>query len=115
MKKQYLFLSFLLVLTLVVPVQAQTERADYTRATLSFNGTTAQCRVQIVGNPADDISATIKLWNGSQCIETWQESNTGVLSFFETVSVQKGQSYTLTADYTIAGESQPTLSVSKTC
>lgn len=115
MKRPHLFLPFLLAFILVLPVQAQTPRATTDRATLSFSGTTAHCSIQIRGNLNDDISATIKLWNGNQCLRTWQRSDTSMLSFYETVSVQKGQTYTLTANYTVAGKSQPSLSASGTC
>lgn len=115
MKRRHIFLSFLLILVLVVPVQAQTQRVNTERVTLSFSGTTANCRVQIVANSNESISATIRLWNGNECIQTWQRSATTSLSFYETATVQKGQSYTLTVDYTIAGKSKPTLSTSGTC
>lgn len=115
MKKKGLFISLLLILILAVPVQAQTSRANVDRATLSFDGTTANCRVQLTGNLKDKISATIKLCSGSQTIQTWYESSTAVLSFYDTVTVEKGKSYTLTVDYTVAGKSKPTLSTSGTC
>ena len=115
LKKQCLILSLLLVLVLVIPVQAQTPRINTDKATLTFSGTTAYCRVRISAKLNEDISATIKLWDGSQYIETWQENATSSLSFSESVPVQRGRSYTLTVDYSVAGKPMPSLSSYGTC
>ena len=115
MKKQCLILSLLLVLVLVIPAQAQTPRINTDKATLTFSGTTAYCRVRISAKLNEDISATIKLWDGSQYIETWQENATSSLNFSESVPVQRGRSYTLTVDYSVAGKPMPSLSSYGTC
>lgn len=115
LKKQCLILSLLLVLVLVIPAQAQTPRINTDKATLTFSGTTAYCRVRISAKLNEDISATIKLWDGSQYIETWQENATSSLNFSESVPVQRGRSYTLTVDYSVAGKPMPSLSSSGTC
>ena len=115
LKKQCLILSLLLVLVLVIPAQAQTPQINFDRAMLSFSGTTAYCYVQISANHNKDISATIKLWDGSQYIETWQENATSSLSFSESVPVQRGRSYTLTVDYSVAGKPMPSLSSYGSC
>ncbi len=57
----------------------------------------------------------MKLWNGNQCIATWTARDTSLLSLSETATVKRGQSYTLTVDYTIEGTAKPRLSTSGTC
>lgn len=116
MKKATLFMSLVLILILAVPVEARTPRNPLGRVSLTFNGTTAQCSCVIYADNADDtIAATMKLWNGSQCVGTWSATDTSLLSLVETATVKRGQSYTLTVDYTIAGIAKPRLSTSGTC
>lgn len=72
MKKATLFVSFVLILILAIPVQAQTPKNPLGRVSLTFSGTTAHCSCVIYADSEDDsISATMKLWNGNQCIATW--------------------------------------------
>ena len=116
MKKSTLFISFVLILILAIPVQAQTPRNPLGRVSLTFSGTTAHCSCVIYADSEDDsISATMKLWNGNQCIATWTARDTSLLSLAETATVKRGQSYTLTVDYTIEGIAKPRLSTSGTC
>lgn len=83
---------------------------------LSFTGTTANCSVYIVGDtPSDDIDAVIKLWQGNQCIETWERSATSYLTFSGEAAVTRGKTYELTVDVTLSGKDLPRFSVKRFC
>lgn len=83
---------------------------------ISFSGTTATCTVYIYAEQmTDDIDAVIKLWQGSQCIKTWEESSVGDLAFSGTATVSRGKTYQLTVDVTLAGNTQPRVSIQGTC
>ena len=83
---------------------------------ISFHGTTANCSVFIVADkPTDDIDAVIKLWQGGQCIKTWEKSSTSYLVFSGEASVTKGRTYELTVDVSISGKELPRFSVEGTC
>nr|WP_325179559.1 hypothetical protein [uncultured Oscillibacter sp.] len=116
MKKVFpLFLLFIFLLTSTV--NAQTERLSGDSIKLTFEGTTACCNVTIASTDLKgDISATIKLMDGSTCINSWRKVASGYLFFADsTTSVKKGKSYTLTVTYSIDGVTQPSLSTSATC
>lgn len=119
MKKR--ILSILLVLCMVFSVFSSTAYAASTRVApvvpgIAFNGMTATCTVFIYAEQmTDDIDAVIKLWQGSRCIKTWEESSVGDLAFSGEVTVTKGKTYQLTVDVTLAGKTQPRLSVEGTC
>lgn len=115
MKRMILFVVILMLL-ISLPVYALESRAVSINPTLSFTGTTATCKVQIFGNTStDDISATIKLWQGNSCIETWTEASTGYLIFNDTATVTKGKTYKLTVDAVIDGREMSTAYVEKKC
>lgn len=114
--KRIFVLVVILMLLISLPVYAMTPRAVSINPTLSFSGTVANCKVQIFGNSStDDIDATIKLWQGNSCIETWTESSIGYLIFEDTTSVIKGKTYKLTVDATVNGRKMSTAYVEKKC
>lgn len=116
MKKVFpLFLLFIFLLTSTA--NAQTERLGGDSIKLTFDGTTACCDVMIASTDLKgDISAVIKLMDGSTCINSWRKVAYGYLSFTDsTTSVEKGKSYTLTVTYSVNGITKPTLSTSATC
>ncbi len=118
MKKRIFALTVLMMLALSVTVCAVETRKAAPRPTLTFNGTTATCAVDISGESlSDKINATVKLWDGMTCLKTWTDSDTGVLSFSETHSkgIQAGRTYQMTVDYIIAGKSYPRISTSAAC
>ena len=79
---------------------------------LKIDGTTATCSVLVVGNAEnDEITVVVKLWKGSSCIATWNESGIGYVNFLENKTVSKGAEYTLTAEVIINGIRQPTYSI----
>ena len=116
MQKRVFSMLALLVMALTLTVNAADTRAISAKAILNFTGTQANCSATIsANNSSEKISATIKLWNGSTCLKTWSASGTGVLSFYQTAAVTKGQTYSLEVSYTVAGVSQPTVSATNTC
>lgn len=117
MKKRFFPLFLLIIFLLTSTVNAQRERLGSRSVQLSFDGTTACCDVTIsTTDLKGDISAVIKLMDGSTCINSWRKVAYGYLSFTDsTTSVKKGKSYTLTVTYSIDGVTQPSLSTSATC
>ena len=100
---------------LTLPAQAA-YRQIAALPSISFRGTTATCSVIIRADKADDdISADISLWQGNSCIESWEASDSGMLTFSETSTVSKGKSYTLKVDFSINGNVQQSASHSGTC
>lgn len=115
-KKRILLLTAVISLLLLTPVHATLTRMANVTPALSFTGTTANCSATIYGGSTNaDIAAVISLKNGNDCIKTWKESAVGYLYFTDTVSVTRGQSYTLSVDATIDGKTLPTASTSNTC
>lgn len=118
MKRRNFALAVLMMLALSVTVCAAEAREITPQPTLTFNGTTASCKVNIFADSSSyKISATVKLWDGTTCLKTWTDSDTGVLSFSKTHSkdIKSGKTYKMTVDYTVAGKSYPQLSTSAIC
>lgn len=102
MKKR--ILSGLLPLMLVCVMTAQTVRAAEPRAletlvNLMFDGTTAACSATCYGNqPSDKLEATLALYQGSTCIDSWSNSGKWRVFFFRGVRGQIGQNLPAGAD-----------------
>lgn len=116
MKKTVFLL--ILILVMVIPIKANatatgenTPYALHVRPSLSFDGTTANCSVTVIGeNMNDSISIIMKLWQGNSCIATWSTSGKGYVQFSRSKNVTEDLQYTLTADVTINGIANPTFS-----
>lgn len=117
MKKRIFPLFLLLIFLLASTVNAQKERLGSSSVQLSFDGTTACCDVTISATDLKgDISAVIKLMDGSTCINSWRKAASGFLFFTDSsTAVKKGKTYTLTVTYSVDGVTQPSLSTSATC
>lgn len=118
MKRHFCILAAVFLLVLTVTAGAVEMRLATPVPKLTFSGTTATCAVNIRSDSnSDKISATVKLWDGSTCLKTWADSDTGILPFSKTHSkdIQAGKTYQMTVDYTIAGKSYPQLSTSAVC
>lgn len=115
MRKRILVFALLAAMLLTVPVAAA-PRASLVRPTISFNGTTATCKVRVTAESVNDsITADITLYEGSRCIESWTATGTGTLTFTDTVTVKSGKTYTLSVDAVVAGVAMDTAQTSKTC
>lgn len=108
MKTKLSLLFIFLLLLSSFSVQASEPRITRVVADLSFNNQTATCKATVMANDEEDISITVKLWEGTRCIKTWTSSGTGYLSFSKTASVTTGKSYKLTVDAKINGVTQAT-------
>lgn len=99
--------ALILIVSLSVGVFAIAQpRANTSTGSLTFDGMTAKCVVNIYGNnAADTIKATVKLWDGNTCLKTWTASASGFLFFSETYTVSTPKRYKMTVDYTINGTS----------
>lgn len=116
MRKMIRLVALLLVLTFPISVQASSARVKRALPALSFSGKTATCSVTVLGGDATDpISVTVKLWKGSSCIATWNDSGTGSLKFSATKTVSSSGEYKLTADAIIAGTALSTVSATASC
>ena len=116
MWKKATAMALLLVFVLGLTAQAAPMRVPATSPRILFSGTKATCTVIVRGEKINDsISVTAKLWQGSTCLNTWRESGTQLVTLSRSTTVEKGKTYTLTADVTVNGGNQATKSVTKTC
>ena len=118
MKKRIIPLVLLLAMLLSLPAYAVSPRVMTILPAISFDGTTANCRVSVsvsADRSTDQISAVIQLWNGSTRIARWTDSGTGYLLFSNSATVSKGKTYELTVDVKINGVSKPQVSIEGTC
>ena len=111
-----LMLAIVLIVSISISANAAAPRFLSIYPGLTFDGTTANCSVRIIGSTTnDEIDATIKLWRGSTCLRTWRVSDDGYLFWSGTATVTKGKTYDLTVDLVYNGVSKPRVSVSGTC
>ena len=116
MRKSALVLASILVLSIPMTAYEATPRFLNIMPELTFDGTTANCSVAVVASTtSDDIYATIKLWHGTTCLETWTASGDGYVFWDDTATVTKNQTYKLTVDVTINGVSKPQVYVESKC
>lgn len=116
MKKRIFPILFVLIMLFSSTAHAASTRAATVVPDISFSGTTATCTTFIAADrTTDDIEAVIRLWQGNKCIETWNRSSVGILSFSGTATVTRGKTYRLTVDVTIAGKDLPRFYTEKTC
>lgn len=116
----YKALSILLVLILIasmtLTVSAASPRILAIDPGLTFDGTTAQCTLNVCcDHLTDSIFASIKLYKGSTCVQTWTRSASGFLNFYDEVNAVKNAEYTLEVVVTINGVRKPTFTVTNTC
>ena len=116
LKKRIFPILFVLIMLFSSTAHAASTRAATVVPDISFSGTTSTCTTFIAADrTTDDIEAVIRLWQGSKCIETWNRSSVGILSFSGTATVTRGKTYRLTVDVTIAGKDLPRFYTEKTC
>ena len=117
MKRRTLFIALILVMVMQVPALALSERTSVHNPGLSFSGTTAYCSISVTGDPDDEVSVVLTLWNGREIIASWSAASTSrpYVAIVEEATVIKGQSYKLVADIYINGELVASPSKSGTC
>ena len=117
-KKRLIPLIFILSVLLAVPAYAASAspRIITILPALSFDGTTANCRVSVSANHGTDrVEADIALWDGATCIANWDASGTGYLLFSNSTQVTRGRTYELTVDVTIDGVDYERVSIKGPC
>lgn len=111
-------ITTLLVITLMAALAAaayaEPMRAPSANPTLSFSGTTANCKVT-VSEFNKQISVTMTLWDGKTCVASWSDSGKSVVSLSKSCTVEAGKSYTLQVSGTSGGSPLSVPSVTKTC
>lgn len=116
MKKLSLLLAIIMILSIPMTAHGATPRILSIMPELSFDGTTANISVAVVGDTMDDeIDVTVKLWYGSSCIQTWTDSDKGYVFIDGTAIVTKGRTYKLTVDVTYNGVTKPQVYVEGKC
>lgn len=111
-------ITTLLVITLMAALAAaayaEPMRAPSASPSLSFSGTTANCKVT-VSEFNKQISVTMTLWDGNTCIATWSDNGKSAVSLSGSCAVESGKSYTLKVSGTSGGSPLSVPSVTKTC
>lgn len=104
MKKRVfvLFLALVMVFGLCINAMAAA-RATRISPNLSFNGKTANCSVTVVKTGKLDV--TLELRNGSELVDSWNETGTNYLTVSGSHAAVSGATYTLTAHGTAGGSS----------
>lgn len=116
MRRRICALIALVVVSLSISVQAAELRTASAKPMLSFNGTTAFCSVICRGNGSDDtIDATLTLYQGSTYVDSWSDSGRGQVTLSGTCTAASGKSYKLVVDYSVNGESKPSVYTTRTC
>lgn len=116
MKKCALIMAIIIVLSIPITANAASPRMLSIMPAITFDGTTANCSVTIVGDQlTDDLTATIKLWRGTTCLETWTASGEGYIFWDDTATVTKNKTYKLTVDVTVNGVTKPQVYAEGTC
>lgn len=114
MRKTAILLALVLLVSAPLSVQAATPRTISVTPNISYSGNTATCTTRIFGNSSSDyLEATIKFWRGNSCIETWEETGYGYISFTGTAPATRGNTYKLTVDFSVNGVEQDSISFSK--
>jgi len=115
MKRRVCSFVALLVIVLSVTAQAAETRMGGNPA-LTFDGTTAQCTATCYGrNSSDRVTATLTLYHGNTYVDSWSKTGTYRVHISGETEVQRGKTYTLEMTWTVNGEKQPAVSVSKKC
>lgn len=116
MKKRTVSLLLIVVLLLSMTAYAVAQAATISPL-LEFDGKTANCYVDVIGNKSTDkIEVTATLWRGNTCLETWTETGYEMVYLSESKDVSiRGVTYTLKADVTINGRSLPQVESSAKC
>ena len=108
---------FLLVCILFAQAaQATGQKVAGSSVRLTFQETTAVCSSTCLGDfQTDSIDATLRLYKGSTCIDSWSESGTGKITLYGECRVTSGTTYRLEVVCSINGVEQPVTSATRTC
>ena len=115
MKKRALVVALVVVLVVSCMAPLAMARVDSCLPILTFSGTKAHCSVEVIAGSNDSVAVTLRLMHGSIQVASWSASGTRRVVVDETVSVVKGNTYTLVATATINGVTKPVVTTSATC
>ena len=115
MKKRLVSLCLIIALAVAMCVPAYaTMRAASISPSLSFSGTTANCRVNIM-DAGKNINATMSLWDGDALVDSWSGNGSTLVSITGSCNVVSGRTYTLTVEGTIGNVPFAATPVSRRC
>ena len=116
MKRRMMALVTLIVLVLTISAQAVDSRAASGKPRLTFEGDTAYCSATCRGNSSSDtVRATIALYDGNICLDSWSDSGTGSVTVSGQCDVERGETYTLKLNYSVNGVAKSPVTVTATC
>ena len=116
MKKIAMLLAIILLVATPLSAQATTLRSQPVYPNLSFTGSTANCSVTVLAaSTTDEIELSIALWYGRYWVERWDVFGNGIVNWEDSVTVTRGNTYTLTVDVTINGEYLDQVYITETC
>ena len=116
MAKRIASVALALLVVLSISAAAVTTRTPSVQPSLTFQGTTANCRVYARGdNSSDKVSATIELRQGNTVVDSWSTSGSGWINWSGSASVTRGRTYTLVVNVTINGTKYSPINISKIC
>ncbi len=115
MKRRIVAFAMFIIVTsiLCVPMCVAVQRAMINND-LSFNGTMAICSAEVT-ELGMNISATLELWYGNNCLDSWSATGKGYVSLGGSCSVTSGLEYTQVLSGTAGGVSFGPLSTQGTC
>lgn len=115
MKKLALLMAIILVISMPLTVSA-TPRLLSIRPSLTFEGTTAACEVEVVGNnTSEQIEVVMKLMHGTSCVRAWMNEGNGHVYMLTYANVTRGQTYTLYIELKVNGVAQQPVYINGTC
>lgn len=108
-------LVVLLAFILAIPTYAASPRQVDVLPNIIFANNNATCTVEIYADRSSDrIGATMELWQGTQRIDAWNDSDSGYLFMEESVHVDANKTYKLVVNYSINGVSKNPVTIYRT-
>ena len=105
-----------LLIAVFITVDSDASVKETNRVYLTFYGTTVSCLGTCSGNyTSDSLSATLSLYRGQVCIDTWTGTDTGKLILSGSHNAVHGATYRLEMSYSINGITQTPISTTSTC
>ena len=115
MRKVALLMAIVLIISMPLTVSAA-PRALGISPFLEFEGTTATCEVEVVGNNVSEhIEVIMKLMHGTSCVKAWMNEGNGHVYMLAYANVIRGQTYTLLIEVKVNGVAQQPVYINGTC
>ena len=115
MRKVALLMAIVLIISMPLTVSAAPRTLGISPL-LEFEGTTATCEVEVVGNnTSEHIEVVMKLMDGTSCVKAWMDDGYGYVYMLTYANVTKGKTYTLRIEVTVNGVDQQPVYISGTC